>query len=270
MTTTKIFQVDAFTSRLFAGNPAAVVPLDEPLPDETLRAIAAENNLSETAFFTKGGEDGAAYHLRWFTPEVEVQLCGHATLASAHVLFNHLGHEGDLVTFSTAHSGRLTAARGDHDTIVLDFPARDHEPADLETTLVRALGRQPSEVYRSLYNLMCVFENKRDVHEIEVDPQGLAELDAFGVIVTAPGASHDFVSRYFAPKAGINEDPVTGSAHCSLAPYWAKRLGKKRLSAHQVSKRGGELVCEVAESGDRVKLIGKAVTYLEGQIRVSS
>lgn len=262
----KIYQVDAFTSRLFAGNPAAVVPLEQPLPEETMLAIAAENNLSETAFFTRGGEHGADFHLRWFTPQVEVQLCGHATLASAHVLFEHLGFQSDVIAFSTVHSGVLKAGKAGGGAIALDFPARAHTPVDLRTDLIRALGRQPSQVFRSEYNLMCVFENKRDVHEIEIDVRGLAEVDAFGVIVTAPGASHDFVSRYFAPRAGVVEDPATGSAHCSLAPYWAKRLGKNRLTAHQVSKRGGEMVCEV--HGDRVKLVGKAVTYLEGEIRL--
>ena len=259
----KIFQVDAFTSRLFAGNPAAVVPLDEWLPDETLQAIAAENNLSETTFFVEGGEDGADYHLRWFTPGLEIKLCGHATLASVHVLKNHLGHKGDTVSFSTRYSGVVSATRRDG-VVSLDFPARPYERVEEEMDFLAALGRQPSEVYRSLYNLMCVFENKREVHEIEPDPMAIAAFDAFGIIATAPGSGHDFVSRYFAPRAGVNEDPVTGSAHCSLAPYWADRLGKKRLTAHQVSWRGGELVCEM--HGDRVDLIGAAVTYLEGEI----
>jgi len=240
----KLYQIDAFTSRLFAGNPAAVVPLESWAPDETLQSIAAENNLSETAFFVpsknSGGESGADYHLRWFTPEVEVQLCGHATLASAHVLFEHLGHAGGSVSFSTVHAGVLGATKNE-DTITLDLPARGHEPTELETPLIRALGRQPHEVYISGENLLCVFDSKRDVHEIEPDAHALAELDCFGVIATAPGSSHDFVSRYFAPKAGVIEDPVTGSAHCSLAPFWSKRLGKSRLAARQVSKRGGAI-----------------------------
>jgi PhzF family phenazine biosynthesis protein len=261
----KIYQVDAFTSRLFSGNPAAVVPLEVWAPDDKLLAIASENNLSETAFFVKRNDSGSDYHLRWFTPEVEVKLCGHATLASAHVLFEHLGHKGDSITFSTQHSGNLIATK-QADTITLDFPARPCEPAEVTTALVRALGRQPAEVYRSATNLLCVFESKKDVHEVEPDPKALMAIDAFGVIATAPGASHDFVSRYFAPKAGVLEDPVTGSAHCTLAPYWAKRLGKSRLAARQVSRRGGEMVCEV--EGDRVRMIGKAVTFLEGTIRI--
>jgi PhzF family phenazine biosynthesis protein len=261
----KIYQVDAFTSRLFAGNPAAVVPLDDWLPDELLQSIAAENNLSETAFFVKGGEDGADYHLRWFTPGLEIKLCGHATLASVHVLQNHLGHATDHVSFSTRYSGIVNATR-EGNTISLDFPARPHEKIEEPMDFLPALGRQPTEVYRSLYNLMCVFENKREVHEIEPDPMAIATFDAFGIIATAPGSGHDFVSRYFAPRAGVNEDPVTGSAHSSLAPYWAQRLGKNRLTAHQVSWRGGDMVCEVR--GDRVDLIGAAVTYLEGEIHV--
>ena len=276
----EIYQVDAFTSCLFSGNPAAVVPLDEWLPDETLLAIAAENNLSETAFFVPhsgsdgdAGEGQADYHLRWFTPEVEVELCGHATLASAHVLFRHLGFGANTVRFSTWKAGELTASLADG-LVTLDFPARSHDAIEVETPLVRALGRQPAEVYRSSYNLLCVFDNKREVHEIEPDAAAIKALDSFGVIATAPGASHDFVSRYFAPKAGVIEDPVTGSAHCSLAPFWAERLGKNRLTAHQVSKRGGELVCEFVpgngEEAGRVRLSGHAVTYLVGEIRTGT
>lgn len=259
----KLYQIDAFTNRVFAGNPAAVVPLEAWPEDERLLAIAAENNLSETAFFAPAGGGPADYRLRWFTPEVEVQLCGHATLASAHVLFEHEGFSGDVIRFDTVHSGVLTATRRD-ESIVLDLPGRPHEAMDVQTSLVRALGRQPAEVYRSSYNLLCVFDNKRDVLEIEPDASGIRALDAFGVIATAPGTRHDFVSRYFAPKAGVIEDPVTGSAHCSLAPYWATRLGKNRLTAHQVSKRGGEMICEV--DGDRVRLVGRAVTYMHGEI----
>lgn len=261
----KIYQIDAFTSRLFAGNPAAVVPMEVWAPDDKLQSVAAENNLSETAFFVKRSGPESDYHLRWFTPTTEVKLCGHATLASAHVLFEHLGHTGDTITFSTEHSGNLIASR-DEDKIVLDFPARSFEPTEVTTPLVRALGRQPVEVYNSAGSLLCVFDSKKDVHDIDPDYEELAELDAFGVIATAPGASHDFVSRFFAPGAGVNEDPVTGSAHCTLAPYWAQKMGKKRLTARQASKRGGDMICKVV--GDRVHLLGKAVTYLEGTIRI--
>lgn len=265
MKTLHIYQVDAFTSQLFRGNPAAVVPIEGEWPEDTvLQSIAAENNLAETAFFRAGADD-ADYELRWFTPEIEVQLCGHATLASAFVLFNHLGFKGETIRFSTRFSGGLSVTRED-DLLVLDFPARPIEEAEVTTDLVRALGRQPSEVYKSLYNLLAVFESKKDVHGIEPDGAALSAIDCFGIIATAPGAKHDFVSRYFAPKAGILEDPVTGSAHCTLATYWSKRLGKSKLSARQVSRRSGELTCELI--GDRVKLAGRAVSYLEGTIRV--
>jgi PhzF family phenazine biosynthesis protein len=261
----KLFQIDAFTDRVFAGNPAAVVPLEAWPDDGVLLAIAGENNLSETAFFVPGGEGGADYHLRWFTPTLEVPLCGHATLAAAHVLFEHLGFAGETIRFSTRHAGELRTTR-QSGSVVLDFPARSHEAMEVATPLVRALGRQPVEVYRSGDNLMCVYDSKRDVLEIEPDAGGIAAIDALGVIATAPGTRHDFVSRYFAPGAGVVEDPVTGSAHCSLAPYWAHRLGKKRLTAHQVSKRGGEMICELDETGERVRLIGRSVTYLIGDV----
>ncbi len=261
----KLFQIDAFTSSVFRGNPAAVVPLDAWLPHETLQAIALENNLSETAFFTPSEDAGSEFHLRWFTPGLEVALCGHATLATAHTLWNHLGHGTDTIRFSTRHSGVLRVTR-DGDLIVLDFPAYKLEPIAVTTALVRALGRQPTEVFRAGPKLLAVFENKRDIHEADPDFAAIAALDCLGVIVTAPGAKHDFVSRFFAPGAGINEDPATGSAHCALAPYWAKRLGRNELSAHQVSKRGGVLRC--VDKGDRVEIAGHAATYLEGQITI--
>ncbi|TVQ63950.1 MAG: PhzF family phenazine biosynthesis isomerase [Phycisphaerales bacterium] len=260
-----IYQVDAFTSTLFRGNPAAVCPLEDWLPVETMQSIASENNLSETAFFCRqGAQGGADFHLRWFTPETEVQLCGHATLASAHVLFEPMAYAGEAVRFSTEHAGILTARRAEGGMIRVDLPARGREKIAVPPELVAALGRSPQELYRSGYNLMAVFENKRDVHELAPSADRLRKLDAFGVIVTAPGASHDFISRYFAPKAGVVEDPVTGSAHCSLAPYWGERLGKTDLTAHQVSKRGGELRCTL--EGDRVGLTGGAVMYMQGAI----
>lgn len=267
MTNQPIFQVDAFTSVLFRGNPAAVCPLAAWPAAGLMQAVAAENNLSETAFFSReGARDGADYHLRWFTPELEIALCGHATLASAHVLFEHLGFEGDRVRFSTERAGVLTAARAGDRRVTIDLPARGRERLDPgPAEVAEALGRGPSEVYRSGYNLMAVFENKRDVHELSPHADRLKALGALGVIVTAPGAGHEFVSRYFAPSAGVFEDPVTGSAHCTLAPYWAERLGRRELTAHQVSARGGELRCEIED--DRVRLTGGAVTYLEGSIR---
>ena len=258
-----IYQIDAFSSEVFRGNPAAVVPLDEWPPAPTLQAIAMENNLSETAFFTP--TDEADFHLRWFTPTIEVELCGHATLATAHALWREMGHPGERIRFSTQRAGELCVTREDA-LISLDLPAYPLGAGEVTTALVRALGRQPSEVHTAGPKLLCVFENKRDVLELEPDMQGLSCLDAMGVIVTAPGTKHDFVSRYFAPRAGVPEDPVCGSAHCALTPYWTRRIGQRPLSAHQVSARGGELVCE--QRGDRVRLGGRAVTYLRGSISV--
>lgn len=270
MPTLRIFQIDAFTSRLFHGNPAAVVPLDAWLSDDTMQAIAAENNLAETAFFAPSEEDGADFHLRWFTPAAEIELCGHATLATAHALWNHLGFAGERIAFSTERVGALGVERDGEGRLVLDFPARPSERLDPANGLVReigrVLGRAPDEVHVSRPKILAVYENKRDVHELRPDLRALAELEAQGVIVTAPAAGHDFVSRFFAPALGVDEDPVTGSAHCVLAPYWAGRLGKTSLTAHQVSPRGGELWCEVR--GDRVRIAGHAVTYLRGEIDV--
>ena len=269
----RFFQVDAFSDRVFGGNPAGVVPLDAWLPDEMLLSLAAENNLSETAFFVHDAETAADYLLRWFTPTVEVELCGHATLAAAHVLFEHLGHAADVIRFRTVHRGALDISRGDGGTIAMDFPAYGHDRVAPESTLAgeiaEALGYLPDEVYMSSNNLMAVYESKRRVLEAEPDLKRVAAMDALGVIVTGPGTGHDFVSRYFAPGAGVDEDPVTGSAHCSLAPYWADRLGKRRLTAHQVSKRGGAMVCEISDDGDRVRLIGNAVTFFEGVMPAS-
>ncbi|MFI4897349.1 MAG: PhzF family phenazine biosynthesis protein [Phycisphaerales bacterium JB059] len=260
-----IYQIDAFTSEVFRGNPAAVVPLDAWLPDETLQRIALENNLSETAFFVPGDSGIADYHLRWFTPAVEVDLCGHATLASAHTLFTELGFSGDRIRFSTRASGVLNVTRQD-DLIRMDLPAYTLTHSKTSDQLEKALGRRPSEVIDAAPKLLCVFENKRDVLEISPDLDAMRELDALGVIVTAPGTKHDFVSRFFAPNAGVDEDPVCGSAHCALTPYWADRLGRTTLSAHQVSAREGELACELR--GDRVTLSGKSVTYLRGTIAI--
>ncbi len=252
-------QVDAFTSRLFGGNPAAVCLLDEWLPDALMQAIAAENNLSETAFVVREG-DGFA--IRWFTPAVEVDLCGHATLASAHVLF---AHEPDLaeVRFSS-QSGPLRVTRAGP-RLQLDLPRRDGTPCPPEPRLADALGAQPRELHAAR-DLLAVFDSEDQVRALAPDMPLLATLDRFGFIVTAPGRDCDFVSRYFAPREGVPEDPVTGSAHCTLVPYWAARLGKPELHARQVSRRGGELFCTLA--GDRVLVAGEAVTFLEGTIEV--
>ena len=265
----RLFQVDAFASRLFAGNPAAVVPLEAWLDDAMLQAIAAENNLSETAFFVPAAaDDEVDYHLRWLTPEVEVDLCGHATLASAHVLFRHLGAGGDRLRFGS-RSGLLEVFR-EGDLLVLDFPARPCERAELApdamAALVRALGAEPAEVLRGDRDLMTVFTTEEHVTALEPDFGLLARLDGFAVIATAPGREVDFVSRFFAPRAGVPEDPVTGSAHCTLIPYWSERLGRTELEARQVSRRGGELTCRHLPSTSRVHIAGHATTYLTAQI----
>ncbi len=255
-----IFQVDAFASRPFTGNPAAVCPLESWLPDETLQSIALENNLSETAFFVRTGD---RFALRWFTPEVEVDLCGHATLASAYVLFRELGLESDRVCFDT-RSGELVVTQSD-DLLSLDFPSRPPSAGDVHPRLIDALGAQPLTIL-SARDYLVVYATEADVRALQPDMQQLAAVDRFAVIVTAPGDSVDFVSRFFAPSKGVPEDPVTGSAHCTLIPYWSKRLGKTTLKARQVSRRGGELECE--DRGDRVRISGRAVKYMQGSIEI--
>jgi PhzF family phenazine biosynthesis protein len=255
-----LYQVDAFTSRLFGGNPAAVVPLEAWLPDDVLAAIAAENNLPETAFVLPRHDPAP---LRWFTPAVEVDLCGHATLATAHVLFEHVLPGRQRIAFST-RSGTLVVTR-DGELLSMDFPARPGIEVAVTAELVAALGRRPSQAYRAR-DLMAVFDDESAVRDLEPDLERIATLDAFAVIATAPGREVDFVSRFFAPAQGIPEDPVTGSAHCTLTPYWAERLGKARLAARQLSRRGGELYCTLR--GDRVDIAGRAVEYLRGEIIV--
>src|ERR1043166_301767 len=256
-----IYQVDAFTSEPFHGNPAAVVPLDSWLPDETMQAIALENNLSETAFFVRG-EDG--YDIRWFTPTFEIDLCGHATLGSAYVLFNELGFKDNGLRFNSK-SGVLTVQRQGN-KLVLDFPSRPAVKADAPEGLFDAIGRVPSEVLRAR-DYMLVYDTEDEVRGIAPDFSALARIRTHAVIVTAPGERSDFVSRFFAPEAGINEDPVTGSSHCNLIPYWSARLGKTEMFARQLSARGGELYCELA--GDRVKIGGNAVLYLRSEEHTS-
>ncbi|WP_224364946.1 PhzF family phenazine biosynthesis protein [Hyalangium versicolor] len=255
-----LFQVDAFTSRVFGGNPAAVVPLEAWLPDETMQGIALENNLSETAFFVK---EDSGWRVRWFTPAQEVDLCGHATLAAAHVLFQHVSPGMERVEFAS-RSGPLVVTR-EGEWLVMDFPARPPQPFSPPPALAEALGATPREVQVSR-DWVAVFDSEAQVRALRPDMARLASLDVFAVTATAPGTDVDFVSRFFAPRAGVPEDPVTGSAHCSLVPYWAKRLGKTRLMARQVSARGGELRCE--EKGERVLIAGHAVLYLEGHITV--
>jgi PhzF family phenazine biosynthesis protein len=255
-----IYQADAFTDRLFGGNPAAICPLSEWLPDETMQKIAAENNLAETAFFVKSG---TGYKLRWFTPEYEIDLCGHATLASAHIIFTELGYRGDSINFETVKAGTLTVKR-DRDKYQMDFPSRPPIPIEFPNGLAEAMGEKaPIAAYRSR-DYFLVYETEEDILDITPDFFALSKLDTVGVIVTAPGKTVDFVSRFFAPGAGIPEDPVTGSAHCNLIPYWANKLGKDKLHAYQLSARKGELWCE--NKGDRVLMSGNAVTYLKGEM----
>lgn len=256
----RIYQIDAFADKLFQGNPAGVCPLEEWIPDELMQKIAMENNLSETAFFVR---DGGRYRLRWFTPAVEVDLCGHATLASAHVLFNHEGVEDEAVEFDT-RSGILTVRR-EGDLLIMNFPADRPEPVEIPVAAEAAFG-SPREAYKGKSDYLLVYSSRKEIEEMKPDLSYLADVPIRGFIVTAPGGDVDFVSRFFAPAVGVNEDPVTGSAHTLLTPFWAERLGKSRLTALQLSKRTGRLEC--ALSGDRVEIAGRARTYLEGWIEI--
>jgi predicted PhzF superfamily epimerase YddE/YHI9 len=257
-----IYQVDAFAEKLFGGNPAAICPLPQWLPDATMQSIAAENNLAETAFFVR--EDGD-YALRWFTPTVEVDLCGHATLASAHVVFSFLERQRQTVGFRTLEAGTLTVARR-ADMLVMDFPSRPAVPTEPPPGLLAALGGRPREVLRARDH-MVVYGSAAEVAALEPDFAALARVDCWAAMATAPGEDGvDFVSRFFGPRQGIAEDPVTGSSHCTLTPYWANRLGKNDLKARHLSRRGGALECTL--NGDRVSIAGRAVLYLEGQITI--
>jgi len=257
-----IFHVDAFTSRPFAGNPAAVMLLDQFREDNLLQEIAAENNLSETAFLVPEGGD---YRLRWFTPTTEVPLCGHATLASAAVVMQRLEPERDTVVFHSA-SGPLIVNRTETG-YVMDFPVRTSEQVSTPLALAEALRIEPIEVFKNEFNYLALLGSGQVLRALAPDMAALARLDRPGVIVTAPGEeTYDFVSRYFAPAKGIPEDPVTGAAHCMLAPFWAKRLGKTTFHAFQASRRGGEITCRL--EGNRVKLEGACVFYLEGEVEI--
>ena len=257
----RIYQVDAFADRLFGGNPAAVCPLDSWLPDETMQKIAAENNLAETAFYVRA--DGG-FQIRWFTPTVEVDLCGHATLASAYVAFHYDRHPGDVVEFGSK-SGPLKVRR-EGDLLVLDFPADRVEPVSVPQLLVEALGREPIETYKGKTDYLVVYGVEEHVASLVPDLCDLAAVPARGIIVTAPGREVDFVSRFFGPQVGVPEDPVTGSAHTTLTPYWSARLGKPEMTAIQLSKRQGRLRCRLA--GSRVEIAGRAVPYLAGTITI--
>jgi PhzF family phenazine biosynthesis protein len=257
----RMYQIDAFADRLFRGNPAAVCPMRQWLPSELMQQIAAENNLSETAFVVRGKD---RHEIRWFTPTVEVDLCGHATLASGYALFNLEGANGASVEFGS-RSGTL-AVRRSGDLLTLDFPADGAAPVSTPEPLAHALGAWPLSAYRGRDDYLLVFPAQRDVEQIKPDFGLLSGIDARGIIITAKGDETDFVSRFFAPRVGVNEDPVTGSSHTLLTPYWAARLGKTELTAAQLSKRGGWLRCRLA--GKRVHISGKARLYLEGWIDV--
>lgn len=255
-----LFQVDAFTTRRFGGNPAAVVLIESFPKDAVMQAIAAENNLAETAFLCHEASD---YRLRWFTPRVEVPLCGHATLASAAVVMERLEPERTRVVFQSA-SGPLTVTRTAHGYL-MNFPARLSEPVPTPPGFAEALGATPVEVRVNEFNYLARLESAQTVRALTPDMAAIARMDRSGVIVTAPGDEHyDFVSRYFAPAKGIPEDPVTGGAHCMLTPYWAAQLGKREFRAYQASQRGGEMLCRLA--ADRVEMEGACVFYLEGAV----
>ena len=256
-----IYQVDAFTDDLFSGNPAAVCPLEEWLPDEVMQKIAMENNLSETAFFVSKDE---GFEIRWFTPLVEVDLCGHATLASAHVIFNHLGWDGSTISF-ISRSGELIITRKD-DRITLNFPADTIHPAVPPEVLLKSLNAVPEESYAGKTDFMLVLPTQKEVEMLDPDFELMKKSGGRGVIVTAKGETVDFVSRFFGPQVGVNEDPVTGSAHTTLTPYWSKKLGKSELTALQLSKRRGRLWCR--DLGERTEISGNAVTYMEGSLLI--
>jgi predicted PhzF superfamily epimerase YddE/YHI9 len=256
----KLFQVDAFTDKLFHGNPAAVCSLDSWLDTNTMQAVAQENNLSETAFFVK--EDDT-YHIRWFTPMVEVDLCGHATLASSYVIFNFLEPKKDSIEYMSK-SGKLFIQKKE-DLIILNFPARKPEKILPPITLLSCLSTQPDECWKAR-DFLLVYPDEKDIINLEIDFEKLKSLDALGLIVTSQSKDYDFISRFFAPAAGINEDPVTGSSFCTLIPYWSERLKKGNLNAYQASKRGGHVSCEMKD--DRVIIGGQCRLFLKGEINL--
>jgi len=260
--TLRLYQIDAFTPELFRGNPAGVCPLETWLSDDLMQKIAMENNLAETAFYVRTGD---RYRIRWFTPAVEVDLCGHATLAAAYVIFNFDHYSGEAIELDS-RSGPLRVRR-EGDLLTLDFPADPYRPVDPPAGLAAALGAPPREVYRGKTDYLAVYGSQAEIEAMKPDFGTLARIEARGVIVTAPGSEADFVSRFFAPQVGIDEDPVTGSAHTTLTPYWAGRLGKTEMNAVQLSKRRGWL--RIRLNGDRVEIAGRARAYLEGRIQIN-
>lgn len=254
-----LYQVDAFTDQVFGGNPAAVCPLKEWIDSDTMQKIAQENNLSETAFFVQKND---AFEIRWFTPKVEINLAGHPTLATAWVIYNELNYQNNKIRFVSPLSGELLIERTDQ-LICMNFPANKPVPVTKDQLLTEALGKEPSEVLKSR-DLLVIYKNQSDIEKITPDFALLAKLDTFGIIISAPGEKADFVSRFFAPRAGVNEDPVTGSAHTTLIPYWAEKLNKTKLNAIQISERTGKLQCEYL--GNRVKISGEAKMFMKGEI----
>jgi len=257
MTSYPLYQVDAFTDHLFGGNPAAVCPLQQWLPAETMQRLANENNLSETAFFVQQGD---IFQLRWFTPEVEIDLAGHPTLATAFVIFNYLGYDKEVIHFETKSGSLNVHKKGD--ILEMNFPSRMPHHANAPIALIEGINHQPQQILKSR-DYVLVYKNEDEVRNFKPDFEWLNKVDTLGIIVTAKGNDCDFVSRFFVPNSVIGEDPVTGSAHATLIPYWSKELNKTILLAKQISKRGGILYCE--DKGERVTIAGKAVLYLKGE-----
>ena len=259
----KIYQIDAFTANLYGGNPAAVCVLQKWLPEKVMQNIAMENNLAETAFVVKNEID---YEIRWFTPETEVDLCGHATLASAYVIFNYYEKEKKEIVFASLNRGLLHVSLQEDGSISLDFPKDTLNPIQASEDLIQAIGKKPVAAFKGITDIMLIFKSEKQIRDINPNFHLLGQLDVRGIIISAEGDNVDFVSRFFAPNCGINEDPVTGSAHTSLVPYWSEKLGKNKLSARQLSRRGGAIECRIKD--DRVILTGFAVPYLEGYIAI--
>ena len=259
----KIYQIDAFTSKLFGGNPAAVCILEKWLETDLMQQIAAENNLAETAYAVKKDDH---YELRWFTPEIEVDLCGHATLATAFTLYNYYGYNENTLRFISPRSGELLVQKSESGLLTMDFPTDDVTPVSEQINISEAVGKQPLETFKGKTDYMLIYESQEEIEAIKPNFHLLNKLDCRGVIVSAKGNEVDFVSRFFAPQCGIPEDPVTGSAHTTLTPYWSEQLNKKLLTAKQLSERGGDIECEY--HGDRVKISGNGVCYLIGEIEI--
>ncbi len=258
----ELFQVDAFTDKLYSGNPAAVIPLEKWLPDNLMQTIAMENNLSETVFYVPKGND---FHIRWFTPMIEVNLCGHATLAAAHVMYHHNDYEKPQINFHSL-SGLLTVKRSG-EMITLNFPTDEPFKIEIPNVIVEAIGMRPVEVYKGRNVLLAVLNSQKEIETLNPEINLVAQAHPHGIIFTANGEDVDFVSRCFFPNTGVNEDPVTGSAHTILTPYWAAKLNKSKLTAKQLSKRVGDLICEL--KGNRVEISGKAITYMTSEIEVN-